>query len=158
MKKTALAIAAALLLWAAPAAQAQAGPAGPAGKWWRLPRVAEELQLNESEKIRLDDLQLEFRRKRIQLKSRREQTRLLIDSYFDRPVLDEAAIKSQFAKLSQAQAEISLAQSNFLLGIRKLLGLERFARLRRLFNEFRRNEQSRDRPPGRRPPHFRGRR
>jgi Spy/CpxP family protein refolding chaperone len=156
LKKTALLIAAALLLWAAPAAQA--GPAGPAGKWWRLPRVADDLQLTESEKLKLDDLQLEFRRKRIQLKSRREQTQLVIDSYFDRPVLDEAAIRAQFAKMAQTQAEISLAQSNFLLGIRKLLGLERFGRLRRLFNEFRRNERLRDRPPRRRPPRFRGRR
>ena len=60
MKKTALLIAAALLLWAAPAAQA--GPAGPAGEWWRLPRVDEDLQLTEAEKLTSDDLHLEYRR------------------------------------------------------------------------------------------------
>lgn len=152
-KMTYAVLALALALWAAPlSAQAQGPP--PPGKWWLMPRVAKELGLSPREQARLDELHLDMRSKRIQLRSQKEQARLRIDTYLDRQTLDQEALEKEFQKLAQAQAETSLAQSRFLLEVRRLLGPERFRRLRALFDRyqqqrsFRRGERRRPAPYG----------
>ena len=142
-----------LLLWAAPlAAQAQGPP--PPGKWWLMPRVVNELGLGPREQERLDELHLKMRSRLIQLRSQRDQARLRIDDYLERQVLDQKALEKQFQNLAQAQAETSLARSRFLLEVRRLLGADRFRRLRALFDRyqqqrsFRRGERRRPAPRG----------
>ncbi len=126
-----------VMLLAAPLAAPAQGPPPP-GKWWLLPGVVRELGLTPGEQDRLDELHLQMRSKRIQLRSQKDQARLRIDSYLERQALDQDALEKQFQRLAQAQAEISLAQSRFLLEVRKLLGSERFRRLRALFDRYRR--------------------
>ncbi len=151
-----LVLALALILLAAPLAAPAQGPPPPPAKWWLMPRVVRELGITAQEQSRLDELFLQMRTRRIQLRSQKDQARLMIDSYLERQPLDQEALEKEFQKLARAQADISLAQSRFLLEVRKLLGPDRFRRLRALFDRYR---QQRGFGPGqgRRPRPYGGR-
>jgi|GEM_PF-4414155 len=135
LSKALIPVLAVTLLIISPDCRAQDQPPGPLGKWWQTARVAEELKLTQEEQRALDDHFLELSRTRIALRSQIQEARLLIDSYFDREGLDQEAISDQFQKISQAQAGLAMAQSQFLLEVRKLLGRARWQRLRVLFQE-----------------------
>ncbi len=129
----------AALLWLASAACPAAAQEAPAlGKWWRAPRVAQELGLTPSETRRLDRLYLEMSQERIRLRSQIQQARLVVDNLFDQQPLDQAAIDQQFQRIAEAQSELAMTQSRFLLEVRKILGRERFQDLRQIFQRFRR--------------------
>lgn len=105
----------------------------PLGKWWRMPHVAEQLNLNGREKEQLDDLFIQSRRKLIHLKSAVEKERLELGILMDKETLDEDAVLGQFQKLGQARANLASERFRFLLEVRKILGAERFQSLKTLF-------------------------
>ena len=129
----------------APAVTAQAAEPPALGKWWRAPRVAQQLGLTPQEIRRLDQLNLQMSQERIQKRSEMQQARLMVDNLFDQEPLDQAALQAQFKRMSQAQAELSMVQSRFLLEVRKLLGRGRWQQLRQLFQSFRDRRQFRPR-------------
>jgi Spy/CpxP family protein refolding chaperone len=105
----------------------------PLGKWWRMPHVAAQLNLNGIEKEQLDDLFIQNRRKMIDLKSALEKERLELGILMDKEPLDEDAVKGQFKKLGQARANLAAERFRFLLAVRKILGAERFQSLKTFF-------------------------
>jgi Spy/CpxP family protein refolding chaperone len=105
----------------------------PLGKWWRMPHVAEQLNLNGREKEQLDDLFIQSRRKLIDLKSAVEKERLELGILMDKETLDEDAVMGQFKKLGQVRANLASERFRFLLEVRKILGAERFQSLKTLF-------------------------
>lgn len=109
----------------------------PPGKWWRMPRVAEQLNLNESEKEQLNDLFIQSRRTLIDLKSTVEKERFELGILMDTKTLDENAVMEQFKKLERARTNLATERFHFLLEVRKILGSERFQTLKMLFKEFR---------------------
>lgn len=102
-------------------------------KWWQSPEVIAQLKLSPEEIDALENLNLELRRKIIGLRNQVQQARVSVDSYFDQDPLDEESINQQFAQMAQAQSEVALEKSRFLLEARKLLGRDRFVELRNLF-------------------------
>ncbi|MBW2093955.1 MAG: periplasmic heavy metal sensor [Deltaproteobacteria bacterium] len=109
----------------------------PAGKWWRLPRVSKELHLRKDEKNELDDLFIENRRKLIDLKSELERARLDLDALLDRGSLDDDAVRRQYDRLERARENLARERFRFLLEVRRILGPERFDRLKRMYRQFR---------------------
>jgi Spy/CpxP family protein refolding chaperone len=109
----------------------------PAGKWWRLPQVSKELHLREDEKSKLDDLFIENRRKLIDLKSEVERARLDLDALLDKGSLNDDAVRKQYDRLEQARENLARERFRFLLEVRKILGPERFDRLKRMYRQFR---------------------
>ena len=109
----------------------------PLGKWWRMPHVAEQLNINGREKEQLDDLFIQTRRKMIDLKSAVEKERLELGILMDKETLDEDAVRGQFKKLGQARAHLAAERFRFILAVRKILGAERFQGLKTLFWESR---------------------
>ena len=105
----------------------------PLSKWWRMPRVAEQLNLNGREKEQLDDLFIQSRRKLIDLRSAVEKERLELGILMDKEKLDEDAVLRQFKKLGQVRANLVSERFRFLLEVRKILGAERFQSLKTLF-------------------------
>ena len=105
----------------------------PLGKWWRMPHVAEQLNINGREKEQLDDLFIQTRRKMIDLKSAVEKERLELGILMDKETLDEDAVRGQFKKLGQARAHLAAERFRFILAVRKILGAERFQSLKALF-------------------------
>jgi len=109
----------------------------PAGKWWRLPRVSKELHLRGDEKNELDDLFIENRRKLIDLKSELERARLDLDALLDKGSLNDDAVQRQYDRLEQARENLARERFRFLLEVRRILGPERFDRLKRMYRQFR---------------------
>lgn len=147
MTKSRLATVLVTLALLALAATAQAADPPALGKWWRAPRVAQQLGITPQESRRLDQLNLQMSQERIQKRSELQQARLMVDNLFDQEPMDQAAIQAQFKRMSQVQAEVGMVQSRFLLEVRKLLGRERWQQLRQLFQSFRDRPQRRPRQP-----------
>ena len=102
----------------------------PLGKWWHMPLVAEQLNLDGREKEQLDDLFIQARRKMIHLRSAVEKERLELGILMDKETMDEEAVKGQFKKLGQARANLAAERFRFILAVRKILGANRFQSLK----------------------------
>ncbi len=117
------------------------------GRWWRAPKVAQQLGITAEESRRLDEMNLQMSQERIQKRSELQQARLVVDSLFDREPLDQNAIQAQFQRLAKAQSDMAMVQSRFLLEVRKLLGRDRWQQLRQVFQQFRGRSQGKPRQP-----------
>ncbi|MGD8564229.1 MAG: periplasmic heavy metal sensor [Desulfarculaceae bacterium] len=149
MLRNSVGVVLALLLICVPhLAGAKGGSLPPPGKWWHVPQMSQELGLTPQDKIKLDDLFVQMQQQRIHHKSTIRQAQVFIDTQFERDNLDEAALEAHFKKLAEARAQIALIQSRFLLDVRKVLGRERFQKLRHLFRQFKARQWGR--PPLRR--------
>ena len=109
----------------------------PLGKWWHMPHLAEQLNLNGREKEQLDDLFIQTRRKMIDLRSAIEKERLELGILMDKETLDEKAVREQFKRLGQVRASLAAERFRFILAVRKILGAHRFQSLKALFWESR---------------------
>ncbi len=113
----------------------------PAGRWWRRPKIAKALNLSETEKQRLDDLFVKSRRKLIRLRNRVEEERFELENLIDEETLDRAAILTQFHNLDKARSELAEERFMFLLGVREILGYDRFQRLKEFYRRFRQKDK-----------------
>ena len=114
----------------------------PPGRWWRLPKVAEELQITEDETQALDDAFISFRRNAIDLKGDIEKQRLELDIILDKEPFDEAAALKQFEKIDAARSAMAYKRFEVLLQVRKILGQNRYELLKQRFRHFRRHRMS----------------
>ncbi len=113
----------------------------PAGRWWRRPRIAQALNPSEVEKRKLDDLFVKSRRKLIRLKNRVEKERFELENLLDEEPLDRAAIMEQFRNLDSARSQLAEEKFRFLLGVREILGSDRFERLKEIYMRIRQRRQ-----------------
>lgn len=120
------------------------GSAVPRGKWWKMPRLAEELNLTDEEKNQLDDLFLDYRRRLIDLKSPMERGWLELDNILEKEDLDEAAAMEEFEKVKVARSNLATERFRFLLDVRRILGSDRYQRLKALFREIRKEMKSKE--------------
>jgi len=102
----------------------------PPGKWWKMPRVAEELSLTKEEKEKMDTLYLEHRRGMIDLRGEVARERLEIEHILDSSAFDAAVCMDRFKKLQEASNKVATERFRFLVRVRELLGLERFQKLK----------------------------
>jgi Spy/CpxP family protein refolding chaperone len=102
----------------------------PAGKWWYNPRVVKALNLTKPEVRQIDRLYAQNRRQLIRLKANVEREQLELDNLLGRKNSDDAAVKKQFRQLESARAELSNARLQFVLGVRDIIGHERFQQLK----------------------------
>jgi Spy/CpxP family protein refolding chaperone len=102
----------------------------PAGKWWYNPRVVEALKLTKPEVRQIDRLYAQNRRQLIRLKADVEREQLELDNLLGRKNSDDAAVNKQFRQLEKARAELSNARLQFVLGVRDIIGPERFQQLK----------------------------
>ena len=63
-----------------------------------------------------------------------------LENLLENKVLDEAAVMEQFKKLERARGNLSTERFNFILGVRKTIGLERFQRLKMFHQKLRREK------------------
>ena len=109
----------------------------PSGKWWRNQRMSKQLNLNKTEKSKLDQAFVNSRRKLIELKSIVEKERFELENILENETLDEQAVKEQFNKLEKARANLAGERFNFLVQVRKILGNERFQRIKMFYGKLR---------------------
>ena len=118
-------------VWAPPAgAQSE-----PSGKWWHDPGIKAELKLQNSEIKRLDRLFNQSRRRLIDLKNKVEKAQFEYQRLMEAEPLDERAVNRQFGQLEKARSQLASERSRFLVEVRKILGHERFQRLKRIYQQ-----------------------
>ncbi len=117
----------------------------PHGKWWKDPKVVEDLKLTESQVSRLDNAFQNSRRKLIRLKSDVETQRFELDTLLDGGTLDEAKINAQFNKLKEAQQALSAERFQFILEIRKIVGPGKFSQIKSMVLKSHRSRFGKDR-------------
>lgn len=105
----------------------------PSGKWWKNPRIAKELNLTSGEASQLDRLFTSSRRRLIDLKSRVEKEQFEYQNAVEKKTLDEAAVERQFQRLEKARTRLAEERNQFVVGVRKILGYERFQILKDIY-------------------------
>jgi Spy/CpxP family protein refolding chaperone len=105
------------------------------GRWWRLPALAKDIGVTDKEKQALDDLFARNRDIFIDLKGSLEKERLKMEDILDKEPLNETDAKIQFKRVEEKRQKIAAERFNYIIGIRKILGSERFRILTGKFEE-----------------------
>ena len=102
----------------------------PTGKWWYNPQIQKNLNLSQNDIGTLDKLFANSRRKLIQLKSEVEREQFELDQLLSKKKVDDAEVKKQFQKLEQARKKLANERLDFVIGVRNILGADRFQQLK----------------------------
>ena len=102
----------------------------PAGKWWYSPKIQKNLKLSRNEIAKLDKLFANSRRKLIKLKSEVENEQFELDQLLSKKKVNDKKVKKQFQKLEQARKNLANERLQFVIGVRNILGAERFQQLK----------------------------
>jgi Spy/CpxP family protein refolding chaperone len=108
----------------------------PAGKWWYSPQIQKNLNLTQNEVGRLDKLFADSRRKLIRFKSDVEREQFELDQLLSKKKVDDADVKKQFQKLEQARKNLANERLDFVIGVRNILGADRFQELKSNFQRW----------------------
>ena len=107
-----------------------AGQEVPAGKWWYNTKIQKNLNLSQNEIDKLDKLFAKSRRKLIKLKSEVEHEQFELDQLLGKKKVNDAAVKKQFEKLEKARNNLAIERLQFVIGVRNILGHDRFQQLK----------------------------
>lgn len=105
----------------------------PSGKWWKDPGIAKALDLTSRDVQQLDNLFVQSRRRMIELKNQVEKEQFEYQTLIESQNLDEKAVNRQLRKLEKARSDLNEERSRFVLGVRKILGHNRFQRLQQIY-------------------------
>lgn len=148
MKKTMLAIAAALL-----AAPLLASPDLPEGKWWKRPRVASAIGLTEDQSREIEGVFVRSRGRLIDLKADLEKKQAEVQDVMDDDSADRRVVAQRIDAMENARAELQKARALMFLDMKRVLRPEQWERLRemqmqarRTMDERRRRLRMEDRP------------
>jgi hypothetical protein len=101
-----------------------------------MPEVAKKVNLTEAEKKKLDDLYVVFHRNLIDRKAVMDKLWLDIDTLFDKEEFNESAVLGQFKKHEAERSAMAGERFQFLVNVRKILGRERYERLKSLYEDY----------------------
>jgi Spy/CpxP family protein refolding chaperone len=107
-----------------------AGQEVPAGKWWYNTKIQKNLNLNQNEIDQLDKLFANSRRKLIKLKSEVEHEQFELDQLLSKKKVNDTEVNKQFQKLEQARNNLANERLQFVIGVRNILGHDRFQQLK----------------------------
>ncbi len=114
-----------------------AGQDVPHGKWWYNPKIQKNLDLSKKEVGELDKLFANSRRKLIKLKSEVENEQFELDQQLGQKKVNDAKVKKQFQKLEKARNQLANERLQFVIGVRNILGHDRFQQLKSNFKKWR---------------------
>ena len=134
MFKNALAILAAIVFFLYPAT-CRANETPP-GRWWHIPYFADQLNITDTQKEELDNL-FDYNRNRLaELKKQMEQERSELLKAIDDKHLDESTAIARMKKLENTRTLLAATRFSYSLEVRKLLGYDRFQRLKTLYRSW----------------------
>jgi Spy/CpxP family protein refolding chaperone len=107
-----------------------AGQDVPAGKWWYNPKIQKNLNLSQKEVDKLDQLFADSRSRLIKFKSEVESEQFELDQLLSKKTVNDADVKKQFQKLEQARKNLANERLKFVIGVRNILGANRFQELK----------------------------
>ena len=98
-------------------------------KWWQSPELSKDLGLTAGEKQSLDDLFVKNRNTLIDLKSSLMKARFKLHDMLEKDTVDETSMLAQNKVVEEDRLKISNERIMYMLGMRNILGLDRFHRL-----------------------------
>lgn len=105
------------------------------GRWWQSPAMADRIILSPQERQALDDLYTQKRKDLFGMRAEVEKQRLEMDSILEAPSLDRRAAFKQFRKLEARRQKLSEERFGYLLDVRRILGRDRYLKLREVAKE-----------------------
>jgi len=114
-----------------------AGQEVPSGKWWYNQKVVQNLNLNQKEIRQLDQLYVNSHRKLIKLKNAVEQEQFELDTLLGKKTVDDAKVRKQFKQLERARTDLANERLGFVIGVREIIGAERFQQLKTSYKKWR---------------------
>lgn len=130
------------------------GPMGPGhnmwyhrggmGSWWRNPRIAEEIGLNDQQKQQLEKISLASRLKAIDLRADLEKQQVILGPMLQTYHPDESEVLAQVGKVSAARAALEKEHIQTMLATRNVLTEEQWTKLKDSRMEFHRTFRRRD--------------
>lgn len=107
------------------------------GRWWKDPRIAQELNLTDQQKQQMDQIFLQHRLKLIDLDANLEKQQVLLGPMIEADQPDETKILAQIDAIAQARADLEKADARMLFDLRKTLTPEQWKKLKSLRAEHR---------------------
>ncbi len=103
--------------------------AGPPGRWWMDPMLAQKLGLTGDQQKRIDVLFQQSRLKLIDLSAGLQKEEAILEPLVEADKPDEAQVLAQIDRVAQARAELEKANARMLLGFRGVLTQEQWKKL-----------------------------
>lgn len=137
-----------LVLFTAPLVMAQnPGLNMPRGKWWRMPRVVEKLNILPAQQTRLDRVFDNAAPELIDLRADMQKKALALRDLLDATKLDAKAISQAADELSAARAKIFNREMMMMVDMRNVLDDTQWTMLRHALEE-RGRQRAAERKPG----------
>lgn len=116
------------------------------GRWWNDPQIAQQLNLTDDQKHRMDDIFQQHRLKLIDLNANLEKQEVLMQPMISADQPNEAQVMAQIDKIAQARADLYKANAHMLFDLRKTLTPDQWQKLKAMRTEHR--DRMRDRRGG----------
>ena len=100
------------------------------GRWWDNPQMVQKLGINSDQQKKMDDIFQANRLRLVDLNATLQKEEITMEPLVSADTPDEARILSQIDKVAQARAELEKANARFLLGIRRVLTVDQWKKLR----------------------------
>ena len=108
----------------------------PPGRWWHIPYFADQLSITDKEKDELDKL-FDYNRNRLaELKKQVEDERNELLKAIDQEHLNETSAVTKMTKLENTRTLLAATRFSYSLEVRKLLGYERYQRMKTLYKSW----------------------
>jgi Spy/CpxP family protein refolding chaperone len=114
-----------------------AGQDVPSGKWWYNKKVVQNLNLTQKEIRKLDQLYVKSHRKLIKLKNAVEREQFELDALLGEKTVEDAKVRKQFKQLESARTDLANERLGFVIGVREIIGAERFQQLKTSYKKWR---------------------
>jgi Spy/CpxP family protein refolding chaperone len=115
-----------LMLLTALGAASQTGPTGLMGRWWKMPAMAQALNLTPEQQAKMEEVFQQNRVRLIDTNAAVDREEAIMDGLMAADPLDPVKIRAQIDRVAQARAELEKANANMLLGMRLLLTKEQW--------------------------------
>ena len=109
----------------------------PSGKWWYNQNVVQNLNLTQSEIRQLDQLYVDSHRRLIELKNAVEREQFELDTLLGKKTVDDAKVRQQFKRLESARTDLADERLRFVIGVREIIGADRFQQLKTSYKKWR---------------------
>jgi Spy/CpxP family protein refolding chaperone len=109
----------------------------PSGKWWYNQNVVQNLNLTQNEIRQLDQLYVDSYRRLIELKNAVEREQFELDTLLSKKTVDDAKVRQQFKRLENARTDLADERLRFVIGVREIIGANRFQQLKTSYKKWR---------------------
>ena len=114
------------------------GPEMPLGKWWKLPRMVEQLKLKPEQQGRIEEIFSKNRRPFIDLKADVDRRSVDLEELLSKKESDPARIAAATDALEQAKGRLGKARTMMIVEMKGVLSDEQWRKILDLRDEWRR--------------------